>query len=270
MENWITTKIKLDVNKIEINRFLFRKYTVDSNGKTLDETEYDSESNIVCKRIYRYFDTGEVKEYIEYDPSDELLERHSYFKNESGEIDRLEFEFSDRQKSIKSFSFTDIGNADKATITDENGEITGFEVYILDEQGQTKEEIELDSENNEISKYVKTYNENGMLKFEKQFREGILFNSESFEYDEKGNVVKKIHINYPDKFEVIDDYQFDKNNNMIYNSSHQDGILVFENKCGYDDNSNLIFEDFFELDFWEKSILRHERLIHEIEKDNGT
>ena len=266
MESRITTKIKLDVNKKEINRFLFKMYTVDSSGKTLDETEYDSESNVVCKRIYRYFDTGEVKEYIEYDPSDELLERHSYTKNELGEFDRHEFEFADGKKSIKEFAFTDIGNADKATITDENGYITGFEVYVLDDQSQTKEEIELDSENNEIAKYVKTYNENGTLKLEKLYRGGVLFTEESFEYDEKGNVVKKIHTNYLDSFKVIDNYQFDLNNNMIYNSSHQNGVLVFENKCGYDEKNNLVSEEFFELDFWEKRIVLHERLLHELKK----
>lgn len=263
MDNWITTKIELDTNKNEINRFHFMTFTMDSNGNTLDETEYDSDYNIVFRRIYRYHDTGEVKEYIEYDPFDELLERHCYYKNSDGDFDRHEFEYSGGQKSIKEFTFTDIGNAEKAKITDENGEITGFEVYILDEQGQTKEEIELDSESNEISKYVKTYNEDGTLKYEKQYRDGVLFTSESFEYDEKGNVVKKLHRNYSDKFEVIDDYQFDKNNNMIYNSSHQNGVLVFENKCGYDENNNLISEEFFELEFWEKRIVRHERLIHE-------
>ena len=266
MESWITTKIELDVNKNEINRFLFKNYTVDSNGNTLDETEYDSESNVVCKRIYRYFDTGEIKEYIDYDPFDELLERHYYTKNVSGEVDRFEFEFAGGQKLIKEFSFTDIGNADKATIKDENGQITGFEVFILDEQGRVKEEIELDSENNEISKYEKTYDENGMLKFEKHYRDGILFNEESFEYDEKGNLLKKNHRNHPDNFEVIDNYQFDIKNNMIYNSSKQNGVLVFENKCGYDENNNLISEEFFELDFWEKRIVRHEILIHELEK----
>lgn len=266
MENWITTKIVLDLNKNEINRFLFKTYTVDSNGNTLDETEYDSKSNVVYKRIYRYFDTGEVKEYIEYDPFDELLERHFYTKNKSGEVDRFEYEFAGGQKSIKEFSFTDIGNADKATIRDENGEITGFEVSILDEQGRTKEEIELDSENNEISKYEKAYDENGMLKIEKNYKDGILFNTVSFEYDEKGNLVKKIHRNYPDNFEVIDIYQFDIKNNMIYNSSNQNGVLVFENKCGYDENNNLISEEFFELEFWERRIVRHERQIHELEK----
>ena len=38
MKNWITTKIKLDVNNNEINRFLFKTYTIDSKGNALDET----------------------------------------------------------------------------------------------------------------------------------------------------------------------------------------------------------------------------------------
>jgi len=101
---------------------------------------------------------------------------------------------------------------------------------------------------------------------EKLYRGGVLFTEESFEYDEKGNVVKKIHTNYLDSFKVIDNYQFDLNNNMIYNSSHQNGVLVFENKCGYDEKNNLVSEEFFELDFWEKRIVLHERLLHELKK----
>jgi len=265
MDKWITTKIELDASKNEINRYHFKSFTVDSNGNTLDETEYDSESIVVCKRIYRYHDTGEVKEYVEYDPYDELLERHYYHKNAHGDFDRHEFEFSGGQKSIKEFSFIDIGNADKATIKDENGMITGYEVYVLNEQGQPIEEIELDSDNNEISKYEKSYLESGELQYEKLYQDGQLFNGESFEYDSKGNVIKKIHRNYIDNFEVIDEYTFDSNNNMIYNSSHQNGVLVFENKCSYDNNNRLISEEFFELDFWERRIVRHEKLIHELE-----
>lgn len=269
MKNWITTKIKLDVNKNEINRFLFKSYTVDSDGKILNETEYDLASAIIYKRIYNYFEDGALNEYIEYDPFDTLLERHTFIKNQTGEIDTHEIEFSDGQKSIKKFSFTDLGNADKATITDENGEITGFEVYIFDELGRIKEEIELDSENNELSKYIKTYNENDTLKLEKYYRDEVLISSELFEYDAFENVIKKIHRNYADKFEVIDKYQFDENNNMIYNSSRQNGVLIFENKCSYDEQNNLITEEFFELNYWEKRIVRHEKLIHETKKNDA-
>ncbi|MBL4593766.1 MAG: hypothetical protein JKX68_08135 [Flavobacteriales bacterium] len=92
MQNRITTKIELDRNKNELNRFIYKSFTIDSNDYIIDETEYDTDSNIVCKIIYRYFDTGEVNEYIEYNPLDELLERHTYFKNDSGDIDKIEFE----------------------------------------------------------------------------------------------------------------------------------------------------------------------------------
>lgn len=265
MENWITTKIKLDPYDNEINRFLFKKITINSNGNNLVETEYDSESNVVFNRFYKYFDTGELKEFIEYDPSDDLLQRQTMIKNDFGEIYKHEFEYSEGQKTVKEFHFTDLGNADKAVITDENNEIIGYEIYIFDNSWRIIKEIEYDSDNNEILKFEKEYNEDGTIKIEKNFRDGILFYIELFEYDNNSNVIKKLHKNYRDNFELIDEYEFDTENNMIYNSTHQNGFLVFENKCEYDNLNRLISEEFFEIDYWEKQIIRHEKLIHEIE-----
>ncbi len=265
MKHWITTKITLDVNKYETSRILYKTRTVDSNGYTLDETEYDAESNVVCKRIYRYFDTGEVKEYIEYDPSDELLERHIYSKDESGEICTQEMEFHGGEKTIKEFSFTDIGNADKATIRDENGEIIGYELYLLDESGRLQAEIELDSENNEISKYERFFDDFDRLKHGKHYIDGNLSKMESFEYDSKGNVIKKEETNYIDNFTITENYEYDQSNRMICNTSYQDGRLVFENNCEYDEFGDLISEEFFELDYWGKQVVRHEKLIHEVQ-----
>ncbi|MCZ8023348.1 MAG: hypothetical protein O9294_16410 [Cytophagales bacterium] len=264
MQNWITTKTLLDINKNETETFDFKIYTIDSNGQTLDETEFDSDSNTVCKRIYRYFEGGEVEEYIEYDPNDELLERHIYLKNDYGEIDRIEHEFNGGHKSIKEFSYTDLGYSDRAEIRNENGEITGFEIYRLDENGQVIEAVELDADNNELSKLKKEYLTNGLISVEKHYSNGKLHKDEYFEYDDNSNVIKKTLKNYSDNFVVIDQYQYDERNNMIYNCSHQNGLLVSENKCGYNENNHLVSEELFELDFWEKRILRHERLKHEL------
>lgn len=266
MKQWITTRIELDTNKEEKFRYLFKTFNIDTNGNTLDETEYDVDANIMFKRIYRYFDTGEVEEYVEYDPKDELLERHHYTKNSDGEIIRIEEEFIDGQKSIKEFSFTDLGNASKAVIRDEDGEITGFEIYILNEQDQVKEEIELDEDENEISKFVKIYFEDGLIESEEQYRSGALYSKESFEYDEEDNLIKKVYSNYPDNFKIIENYEYNKNKVMIYNSAHQNGVLIFENICSYDENNNLISEEFFDLDYWERKIRRHEKLIHELKE----
>jgi hypothetical protein len=249
MEKWIITKIELDIDKKELNEYLFKSFTIDSKGNTLDETEFDSDSNVVCKRIYRYFETGEMKEFVEFDPLDSLLERQSYSKDDSGVIYKTEIEY-----------------ADKATVRNEDGEITGYEIYVYDDEGNVIQEKEQDEQFNDIFKYIKTYDENGLLNNEKRYESETLISAESFEYDKSGNVIKKIHRNYIEKFEVIDIYEFDEEGNMIYNSSHQNGTLIFENKCGYDNKNNLASEEFFELDFWEGRIVRHERLKHRVDK----
>lgn len=263
MENWKTTKIQLDNNKNEISRFHFKSYTNNSNGDIIDETEYDEDSNTTFKRIYRYFESGDVQEYIEFDPFEELLERHCYFKDDSDQIVRQEFEYTGGQKSIKEFFFTDIGNADKAIIRDEENTVTGYESFVYNNENQLFQEIEFDADNIEINKYEKFYFDNGLLRLGKLYQNGELITGEAFEYDNRGNVIKTILRDYVNNFEVINVFTFDKDDNMLYNSTHQNGVLVFENKCEYDNNNNLIKEEFFELDFWEKRILRHERLIHE-------
>jgi hypothetical protein len=266
MKSYITTKVNLDVDKNEIYRFVSKKYTVDNNGQTLDETEFDDEGDVVYKRIYRYFETGELQEYIEYNPDNDLLERHIYTKNNSGEIDTIEKEFIGGFKLTKVFSYTDLGNADKAEIRNEDDEIAGFEIYTYNEDDTVKSEIELDGDSNEISKIDRLYSENGLLVSEKKYVHGDLFFEEFFEYDGNDNIIKKLHKNLQDSLEIVDIYEYDDYGNMVYNSTHQNGHLIFENKCVYDTNNALICEEFFELDYWTKGINRHERLIHEVEE----
>lgn len=263
MENWTTRKIELDTDKKEVNKYLFKSFTIDARGNMLNETEYDSNNNALYKRVCRYFDTDKIKEFIEYDPFNELLERHLYTRNDNGEIDKVEFEFEEGRKTIKTFAFTDIGNADKATITDENGDVTGYEIYQLDELGRVVAEIELDADNNEISRYEKTYQEDEKLLYEKLFRDNKLCNGEHFEYDNNGNLIKKTQRDYINNNEVIDTYTYDSNNNMLLNCSHQNGTLVFENKCTYNEYNQLISEEVFQINIWTGHIICHEKLIHE-------
>lgn len=262
MIKWETIKVLLDRNKNEIKRFLFKTYTNDNYGYPLDETEYNDNGEIVCKRIYKYFDNREVKEYIEYDPNDELLEKHTYSKNEFGVIDRVEFEFINEQKTIKEYYFSDIGNAQKAIVKNEDGEITGYEIYVSNNEGLLIEEIELDEYESEITRYSKKYNDDGLLTNDLQFNDDELISEDFYEYNDKENVIKKTHKNYLDNYVVIDEYKYDLNGNMIYNCARQNDVLVFENLCTYNENNDLILEELFELSFWEKKIIKHERLIH--------
>lgn len=263
MESWIVTKIELDVDKNEIGRFVFKEFTADSAGNVIDETEYNPDSTVANKRIYRYFDTGEVKDFVEYDPMDQLLERHTYVANDSGDVDKIIYEYGDGRKIIKEFNYTDLGFADKATLKNENNSITGYETHILNEAGQLVEYIETDSNNSETARCVKSYHENGLPAHDEQFTDGVLTETITYFYCEKGNMIRKIIRNKIDNYEVIEEYTYDDHGNMLHNINIQNGVVVFENKCSYDAENNLIAEEYFEINFWEKRISRHEKLIHE-------
>ncbi|MFZ7133392.1 MAG: hypothetical protein ACOWWR_13650 [Eubacteriales bacterium] len=265
MKNWITTEIELDTNKKEKNRFLNRKFTLDAKGNILEEIEYDIESNILCKRIYRYFDTDEIQEYIEYDAIENMSERHSYYKNELGYNYLTEFEYSSGHKIIKESSFADNGSYDKTIIKDESGEIIGYEVYEFNDQGLVVKEIELDSDNNEVSRYEKIYDGNDNLIIEKHYQDGSLHTGESFEYDDNDNVVRTIHRFYHEEYETIETFRYDVKNNMIYNAVHQNGVLIFENILEYNEGGNVISEECFELNYWQNNVIRHSKRINELE-----
>jgi hypothetical protein len=262
MQVWTTTKIQLDLDKNETERFLFKEFTINSRGDVLDETEYNPDSSVACKRIYRYFDNGSVKEYVEYDPLDELIERHIYVENESGDIDTIIYEYADGHKTVKAFHFVDLGLADTATLYDENGAVAGYETYVLNEQGQIMEQIEKTSEQVETVRLTHVYDGAGNVIVEKKFLDGELTETISSTYDDGGKVIRKATRHHGQGFDVIDEYQYDESGNMIHNVSFQAGFLIFENKCEYDENNNLVTEEFFEIDYWEKKIRRHERLIH--------
>lgn len=262
METRITIKIKLNGEKKEITRFQFKEYTIDSKGDVLNETEYNEDGSIACKRIYRYFDDSSVKEYVEYNPFDELIERHTYVENEVGDIEKVIFEYGDTHKVIKEFHFPELGLADTATAYNENGEILGREIYVLNEDGKIVEQVETDADNTVLVKYLRTYNETGDSKEERKFIEDTLTEVTSYSYDKNGNIIRKAVKNIVDGYEVIDEYEYDERGNMTYNTSLQNGVPIFENKCTYDENGNLLTEEFFEIDYWERRVTRHEKLLH--------
>ena len=266
MHKWNTTKVELDPNKEEIRRFLFRDFTVSSAGYKIDETEYDEKSNIVCKRTFRYFENGEIKEFIEYNPQEELLERQIQYQNDFGNIDRIEHEFQGGFKIIKKFFESQTGVAYKCVNMDEEGAVTSTEIYVLNDIEQMIEAKYLDEEDREYSKYEYEYDSNGQLKTERYFSEGIFQHSAKFEYNGRGLLVRKELNNEPYEYQLLDTYEYDKNDNLIKLQSLQNEAIVFDNRCVYNENNELILEEFYELNYWERRIIRHEKQIHELIK----
>jgi hypothetical protein len=262
MQTWTTIKVKLDLDKKERGRFPFMDYTVDSSGNVLDQTEYNEDASVACKRIYRYFDDGTVSEYVEYDPKDELIERHIYVENDSGEIDKVIYEFGNTEKIVKQFSYSDLGSADSAILYDENGEIIGRETYVLDDDGEITEQIEANAANVETIRITRSYDDLSNPVEESKFTDGRLTETTSSTYGANGKVERKVTSYKGHGYQIIDEYKYDAAGNMIHNVSFHNDFLVFENKCEYDENNNLITEEFYEIDYWEKRVTRNEKLIH--------
>lgn len=262
MKDLITIKIKLDRDKNELYRFQWNEMTTDSNGNVLNETEYNEDNSVSCKRIYRYFDDGSVKEYVEYDPMDALTERHEYFENEDGEIEKVVYEYGDGHKIVKQFSFSDLGLADKATLYDENHLVLGYETFVFNENGHVIVRIDSDEENMETLKYIIAYDDQGNVKEERKFVEGALTEVTFYSYNSNGKMSRKELNNKKEGFQVVDEYSYDDRGNQVYHVSFQNATLIFENKCTYDQDGLLSIEEFFEIDFWENKVIRHEKLLH--------
>jgi hypothetical protein len=262
MENWNIVSITLNRRSEEEDRHIHKNITVDSNGNLLEEIEYDMDSNILYKKIYRYFDTGGICSYTEIDHHDELIEKHTYTKDDYGYINKIVYEYGDGSKQIQDITFTDLGDTEKVIISDENGDILGSELYILNEHRKVKEMIELDADNNETAKHIYRYNDKGDQISEEQYIDNELYKKELFEYDINGNIIKRDEKEYSYDSHIVESYKYDNNNNQIHSSVINGGILIFENKCEYDDNNELLTEEFYELSS-EGKIISYEKLIHE-------
>lgn len=262
MEKWSVKKIELDEDKNESAWALFKEYTMDESGNVLDETEYYDDGNVACKRIYRYFDNGAVSQYVMFDPLDQLLERHTYSESEPGCVDKVLYEYSGGKKIEKQFRYSDLGFSDKAVLTDENGAVIGYETFVLDEEGNVLEEIELAEDHTVVSRTVKKYNQEGLLLRETKNEGGKVVSEVVYDYNQIGDILKKTTVTPVHHSEVVDHYEYDASGNQVRNTTIHNGVLVFDNQCTYDDQSNLLTEEFFELDYWERRVLRHEKLIH--------
>ncbi len=263
MPNWITIKTDLNPDIEPVKSYLFREYTLDSQGKKRDETEYDCESNVIYHKKFSYFDTGELQEFTQYDASNNLVEKQLYLKNNLGRIESIQ-KLKNGKKSSIDFTFNNAGINEKRTMRDENGQIINTEIYLLNEKGKLAETKILDGEGNEISRRENTYFSNGMLASIKQFKDETMQFIELYEYDEKHTLIKKTHFKHGENSEIIDIYQYDSASNMVYHSTHQNGAPVFKNTRSFDRNNNLIFEAFFALDYPTRAIVQHEEFIHKL------
>lgn len=263
MKTFQKTRVKLTPRKEEELRYIEETYLVDSSGKTLNRTIFNPDGSISHKVIFRHFEDGAVKEYIVYDTKDVLLERHFHEKGDNGYLAKSIFEYENGQKIIKTFVFNEDTHTEKVTITDQDGDLLGYEIYVFDESDNVISEKEIDSNGNEITTYRKDYDDSNIIQKEGYYLEGILQSTTRFTYNESNKLVKSETEDFMQGTKTTDEFKYDLKGNQVYTFSTIDGVIIFENKCTYDNANDIIEEEYFQIDPYSKSILEHSKIINE-------
>lgn len=287
MKEIIVTKAELNLKKEVERKFLYKKLTLDSSDRVIDDTEFNYKGAPIHRITYRYSPFDNISERIEFDASNNLIERHLYQEDENGEITSSTIEYGNGTKTIKNYEFTDLGNADKATLLNETGEIIGYETYVLDNDSRLISEFESDEEHNELFKINREFDLEGNVIREIEFvqseinlvtsnhyKNGQLtkvqrgkdmdsfYSTEIRELDSKNRLVKRT-TNFHDYGDVeIELLEYDSKDNVISNVVSVNGRTIFTNVCIYDLSNRLVEEYVMELDL-NGSINKHERLFHE-------
>lgn len=278
-------KTEYDIDKEPLHTYQWKAYTFNGRGAVLDETEYDREGKIVRKNIFRNNDKGSLFEVLEYHSSDELMERIEYEEDEDGLLTRIITTYSDGSKLIKTFRYTDLGEAEELIITDENDEYAGREVHSVNDDLLTA--IEFDADNNETHRleqryfsedkiaeerkyyqhvmlYEKLfhYNDKGQLeKTESRNLNEVIVEAEFFTYDQKGTLREHTRDTTKGTGGVFERFTFNTHGHLDVAQTYRGEMMVFQNICEYDSDHRLISEEVFDID-WNGIILAHEKLEH--------
>lgn len=284
------TKVELDLNRESKRKFLFKTRTLDSKDFVLDDTEFNENGDPVHRITYRYSEHETLLEKIEYDASDDLIERHIFIETEPEIVNETIIEYGNGSKITKKFRDTDLGKGYQGTVTDENGIVLGYETYVFDDQKRIVSEIESNEMLEEVFRIDRMYDASGKITSEIQFSDGAMdgvtrnyYNAEGdlieiqigpdeetistkqlFELDAKKRIVKRMRHFLDSGEEEIEHYAYDENDNLISNHFVQNGRTIFINLCKYDDKNRLKEEYVMEISIRGK-IRKHERLFYDYE-----
>lgn len=225
-----------------LSDFMLSEKDYNENGHSTLEVVYDESGEIDTKRIFELDENGVILSQINYERKNDLVERTDFFDDEDSIQLRSEVTTSGGEKTIHEYHYNQLGNTDKITIKNENGEIEGYEAFVFNEKDEVKEELRLNADNEIEFRKVLSYFENGLLKEEKYFDRNTLIRSTAYVYDERSLLTVKTDRDELTNSETLSRYTYDLTGNQILDETFKNGQLSFKNHCMYDEQNNLIEE----------------------------
>ncbi|MDR1169920.1 MAG: tetratricopeptide repeat protein [Prevotellaceae bacterium] len=167
---------------------------------------------------FHYSATGEVGELtkgdlmkrivFKYDEKGNISEEYEYYNDSIEELsDKMTYKYDEKGNKIETKTFLP------------NGSLYNKSTYRYDEKGNTVEIESRNGENELTYRHVYTHDEKGNLLNTKSHYGFGDETETTFKYDEKGNRISEIHINYSNPgFSKNNVYRYDEKGNKIENN----------------------------------------------------
>jgi len=238
----------------------------DRQGNEIARYEYKGPGEFESKMEYRFNEQNRIIEETAYQDEFEILERKVFTRDESGQVLKIDIEYSDGSEAVQTVERDDEENTENWIERDEDDELESREFLKFDQEGRVilRESYDYRDKLTEVFEY--DYGENGKLArqrhlderrkliLETEFRfnesglptlrasrnrKGVLSDFLKIEYNESGQPLKQ---SFSGRFTYT--YEYDQNGNNI-EEKHYIGDSILEDviTSEYDANNRLILEE---------------------------
>ena len=245
---------------------------LDPSGNVTEEIKYDSNEEVEEKNSYEYNEQGKLlshtllyaienvteKRVLSRNDKGLLISEMKYYGSDSGECTKYEYNAKDNVSAIEHYDEEGQFLSREEIKYDDNGSLNERATYDASKKLIAKttftppvenlvEEIEYDGSGKILHRTAIKFNEQGKeISTRQTTAEGKLISSVRNSYDERGNLIEKIHKDFYSKT-IRYEYN-DKDLLITMELFDETGMLLRKNMYEYDDDGNVTTEQTYEMD----------------------
>ncbi|RKX17146.1 MAG: hypothetical protein DRP35_11430 [Candidatus Zixiibacteriota bacterium] len=232
----------IDENGKPENNYKSSYQEFDSQQNIIKEMYYTIDGEIETANGYKFNESNLLIEETHYLDETEIADQLNYFYNDDGKLNKIETNYSDGSKSIKTINRTELKIS--ATILDEENNFEGEEIQVFDQQGNVIEETIYDEEKKISQKFLHSYNsENQIISTTEHGEGGEFIIKKTFEYNKKGQITKESHYNRHEKLLKRITFEYDNEGELIMQQIGNSYLI----KTTFDDKKRRVKDETIDL-----------------------
>jgi len=227
--------------------------------------EYHGPNEFESKVETRFNENNQVVEVATYLDEHEIAERKVYVRNQNGQIEQVNIEFSDGSISVQTIERDADNNTENWIERDEDGELESREFLKFDKDGKVILRELYDFNDKLTEAYEYEYNPDGEMSIRRQLddRRKLILETE-FKYSESGMLLLRVSrnrrgdlsdflkIEYNEKDQVVRQsfsgkynfvYEYDEKGNAVIEEEFSGDILDNRITSEFDANNQVVLED---------------------------